>query len=167
MTARMPSVPDPVDRAPDAASSGAAEVAPGLSAPLALSETQLAAAAAMFRALADPARLQTLALLLPGEASVSRLAAAEGGRIGTVSARLRVLHDARLVRRRRDGRRVLYALADTHVLRLVQNAIDHACEAQTALSPAELSAGPTTDSLPHSALTGAPDRCGACDPSSP
>ena len=46
----------------------------------------------------------------------------------TMSARLKVLLAARLVNRRRAGQMAIYAIADTHVLNLVDNAVAHACE---------------------------------------
>jgi DNA-binding transcriptional ArsR family regulator len=85
-------------------------------------------AAAMFKALADPARLQTLIILAANELNVGKLAEIEGDKTGTVSARLKVLLQARLVRRRRDGKAVIYSIADTHVLNLIENAVDHAAE---------------------------------------
>ena len=85
-------------------------------------------AAAIFKALSDPARLQTLLILSSGERNVGELAEIEGEKTGTVSARLQVLLQARLVKRRREGKSVVYAIADDHVLNLVKNAIEHACE---------------------------------------
>jgi len=82
----------------------------------------------MFRALADPLRLRLLSRLAVGEACVTELAALEGDKLTTISARLQALHGARLVKRRRDARHVVYALADEHVLLLVQSAIGHATE---------------------------------------
>ncbi len=89
---------------------------------------QLEMAAAMFDALSDPARLRTLVRLAAAELGVSEIAAAEGEKMTTVSARLQILHAARLVARRRDGKTVLYRIADQHVLTLVANAIAHAGE---------------------------------------
>jgi ArsR family transcriptional regulator len=85
-------------------------------------------AAAMFKALADPARLQTLIILAERERNVGDLADIEGDKTGTVSARLKVLLQARLVRRRRDGKSVIYSVADRHVLNMIENAVDHAAE---------------------------------------
>lgn len=85
-------------------------------------------AAAIFKALSDPARLQTLLFLAASERSVGELAEIEGEKTGTVSARLQVLLSARLVKRRREGQSVIYAIADDHVLNLVANAVEHACE---------------------------------------
>lgn len=91
-------------------------------------EQQLDVAATMFRALSDPLRLKTLILLAERERSVSELSEIEGEKIGTVSARLKVLLTARLVRRRKNGQSAIYSIADNHVLALIDNAIDHACE---------------------------------------
>ena len=93
-----------------------------------ITDEQRDEAAAIFKALADPARLQTLLILAEGERNVSELAEMEGDKTGTVSARLQVLLNARLVTRRREGQTVIYAIADDHVLNLVTNAIEHACE---------------------------------------
>jgi ArsR family transcriptional regulator len=90
--------------------------------------SQLEEAAAMFKALSDPARLQTLITLAAGERNVGELVQAEHDRIGTVSARLKVLLQARLVKRRREGKNAIYAIADAHVFKLVKNAIAHAGE---------------------------------------
>jgi DNA-binding transcriptional ArsR family regulator len=87
-------------------------------------------AAAMFKALADPARLRTLIILSEHERSVGELADIEGDKTGTVSARLQVLLQARLVRRRRDGKSVIYSIADSHVLNMIENAVEHATEHQ-------------------------------------
>lgn len=85
-------------------------------------------AAAMLRAAGDPARLRLLLRLAEGERCVSELVAAEGAKLATVSARLQLLHAARLVIRRRDARHIHYALADGHVARLLREIVDHAAE---------------------------------------
>ena len=46
----------------------------------------------------------------------------------TVSARLQILHAARLIGRRREGKSVIYSIADDHVLMLVEDAVAHAGE---------------------------------------
>ena len=98
------------------------------------SRTQIEAGAEIFRALGDPERLRLLLRLAESEACVSELAEQEREKITTVSARLKVLSTARLVRRRREAKHIFYALADEHVLRLIRNAIDHAAESRTAVS---------------------------------
>jgi ArsR family transcriptional regulator, lead/cadmium/zinc/bismuth-responsive transcriptional repressor len=96
--------------------------------------SQIEQAAGIFRALGDPERLRLLMRLAAGEACVSELAEEEGEKITTVSARLKLLSSARLVRRRRDAKHVFYALSDEHVLPLIRNAIDHAAEGRNAVS---------------------------------
>ncbi len=89
---------------------------------------ELEDAANIFKALSDSARLQTLIVLAQGERNVGQIAEIEQDKIGTVSARLKLLLHARLVERRKDGKTVIYSIADDHVLKLIENAIEHACE---------------------------------------
>lgn len=90
--------------------------------------SELEDASAMFRALGDPSRLRLLVTLADNEVCVTELADLEDEKLATVSARLRTLYQARLVKRRREAKHVFYALSDTHVLRLVQSAMEHAAE---------------------------------------
>jgi DNA-binding transcriptional ArsR family regulator len=92
----------------------------------ALAAPALERAAAFFRAAGEVERLRLLAILLEGEWCVSDLAEASGDGLSTVSQRLKVLRSERLVRRRRDGKHVLYSLADEHVAALIRSALDHA-----------------------------------------
>lgn len=89
-------------------------------------------AAGMFRALGETSRLRLLVTLAQGEACVSDAAAAAGDEISTVSQRLRVLRAEGLVSRRRQGKRILYGLADRHVADLIFNALEHAMEGRPA-----------------------------------
>jgi DNA-binding transcriptional ArsR family regulator len=91
---------------------------------------QLELAAEMLKALADSSRLRLLLRLAKGELSVGEIAELEQEKITTVSARLKVLSTARLLKRRRQGQTIFYSIADAHVLNLVDNVIEHACETQ-------------------------------------
>ena len=91
----------------------------------------------LFRAMGDPARLRLLGLLAQGPACVSELAAIEGETVSTISQRLRVLRNERLVTRRREGKHINYTLADQHVLDLVFSAMAHASEAPAAAGLSE------------------------------
>lgn len=93
-----------------------------------VNEDALERAAGLFRALGDVPRLRLLALLAQGEACVTELAADQGEGLSTVSQRLRVLRSEKTVSRRRDGKHILYRLADQHVADLVFNALAHASE---------------------------------------
>ena len=92
------------------------------------SKHQFDGASAMFRALGDPFRLRLLARLAKGELSVTELAQLEREKLTTVSARLKTLYAARLVKRRREAKHIFYALSDSHVLQLMQSAMEHATE---------------------------------------
>lgn len=94
--------------------------------------------AAIFAILGDPTRIRVLTALSAGELCVCDLAAATGVNRSTVSHQLRVLRDHRLVRRRRQGKVVYYALDDEHVLQLLGIAGAHSAEAAEA--PQEVSA---------------------------
>jgi ArsR family transcriptional regulator len=86
--------------------------------------------AAIFAILGDPTRIRVLTALASGELCVCDLAAATGVNRSTVSHQLRVLRDHRLVRRRREGKVVYYALDDDHVLQLLAVAGAHSAEAE-------------------------------------
>ena len=85
-------------------------------------------AAAIFRALGDPQRLRLLILLEAGERCVSELCSALQEPMPAISQRLRLLKSERVVRSRRDGKHVFYALTDDHISRLVTNGVMHAME---------------------------------------
>ena len=85
--------------------------------------------AALMGALAGPTRIRMLfALLEFGELSAGELAKAVGMSSSATSHQLRVLRDLGLVRRRREGRRVFYELADAHLGVLLKESlylVDH------------------------------------------
>ena len=62
------------------------------------------------KALADETRQKIMALCCCGEMSVSDLAAKTGVAQPTVSHHLKILKDAGLVRSRREGKEIFYAL---------------------------------------------------------
>jgi rhodanese-related sulfurtransferase/DNA-binding transcriptional ArsR family regulator len=64
------------------------------------------------RTLGNPKRIELLDLLAQAERSVEDLAGASGMDVGNTSAQLQVLSRAHLVEARREGRRVIYRLAD-------------------------------------------------------
>ena len=77
------------------------------------------------QALATPSRLRILARLHEGACSVSELAASVGMETSAVSHQLRVLRHLGLVHGDRNGRRVIYALHDSHVGELLEQAVHH------------------------------------------
>ncbi len=73
-----------------------------------------------FRALGEPARLGILQALRHGEQCVSQLEADTGLNQANLSRHLQVLSVTGMVRRRKKGLFVYYALADANVLRLCE-----------------------------------------------
>lgn len=71
------------------------------------------------KALAHGKRLELLDLLAQGERSVDALAHSADLQVTTASAHLQGLHRAGLVRRRREGTRVFYALAGDDIAALL------------------------------------------------
>lgn len=76
----------------------------------------------------DGPRLRLLESLLAGESCVTELVETLGEKFSTISQRLRLLRGEGLIVRRRDGTHLYYALADQHVIDLIQNALAHATE---------------------------------------
>lgn len=85
-------------------------------------------AAAMFRAMGDPARLRILAMLGKRSMCVTEITTAMGDQMSTVSQRLKLLRAERLVKPRREGKHVYYELADLHIAELLANGLGHADE---------------------------------------
>jgi DNA-binding transcriptional ArsR family regulator len=74
-----------------------------------------------FRALAEPTRIKLLDRLREGEASVHELTEVIGTSQQNVSKHLGVLHLAGIVRRRKKGNYVYYAIADPGVFVLCED----------------------------------------------
>jgi ArsR family transcriptional regulator len=71
--------------------------------------------AKLFKALGDPTRLLIVEMLLKGEMCVCKIIPDTGKSQPTVSAHLKVLHEAGLVKSRRKGLSVYYFLADEKI----------------------------------------------------
>ncbi len=88
-------------------------------------EEMLESIAAISRALGSVTRLRILLRLWRTPATVTTLAADIGMEQSAVSHQLQVLRGLDLVRANRAGQRVTYSLRDTHVARLLDEAISH------------------------------------------
>jgi rhodanese-related sulfurtransferase/DNA-binding transcriptional ArsR family regulator len=71
------------------------------------------------KAVSNPKRIELLELLAQADRSVEELASVCGVDFGNTSAQLQVLSRARLVEGRRQGKRVIYRLADRSVTRFL------------------------------------------------
>ena len=73
----------------------------------------------LFKALADPTRLKIIELLSKGELCVCKIIPKTGKSQPTTSAHLKILHEADLVKFRKEGVSVYYSLTDDSILGLL------------------------------------------------
>jgi ArsR family transcriptional regulator len=90
-----------------------------------LSDASASALAETFRALGDLTRVRMLDALAHSELCVQDLAARLHLTESAVSHQLRLLRNMRLVRARREGRLVFYALDDQHIVGLFEQGLEH------------------------------------------
>ena len=81
--------------------------------------------AELFSALSDPTRLRIISVLLDTEMNVGEIAAQLEMTESAVSHQLRGLRQMKLVRARKAGRQVFYALDDDHVEKLYRMGLEH------------------------------------------
>ena len=90
-----------------------------------LSDEVMGTMAESFKALGDPTRLRIMALLFNGERTVGDLANHLSVSQSAVSHQLRLLRNLDIVRHRKDGREVYYALADDHIRDIYSRTLEH------------------------------------------
>jgi len=78
-----------------------------------------------FQALADPTRVRIISALSHTELCVFDVAALLGITHSAVSHQLRILRNLRLVKTRKEGRLVYYALDDEHIHDLFHRGLEH------------------------------------------
>lgn len=91
----------------------------------ALDELVAAQVAELFSALSDTSRIRIIAALTQSEKNVSALAEIVGISESGVSHHMRHLRQMRLVRARKEGRYVFYALDDDHINDLFRCGLEH------------------------------------------
>lgn len=101
-----------------------------------VNESTAATLAETFRALGDPTRVRILDALSQSELCVCEIASVVGMSESAVSHQLRLLRSLRIVRSRRQGRMVSYALDDHHITHLFAQARRHVEEHRIATLPA-------------------------------
>lgn len=82
----------------------------------------------LFKVLGDKTRVRILYVLFEAERPVSEIVDLIGKSQSTISHQLQTLKQAGLVKNRRDGQAIYYALADTHVITIFSQMIQHATE---------------------------------------
>lgn len=79
----------------------------------------------LFKVFADSTRIKIMCALFEGELCVSDICEKTEASQTAVSHQLRVLKQNRLVKYRRDGKKMIYSLADNHVLTIINCALEH------------------------------------------
>lgn len=91
-------------------------------------EGLLADIAELFKVFGDTTRTRILAALSVSELCVACISSALDMSVSAVSHQLRILRQFKLVKTRRDGKEVYYALDDDHVGRIFSMALEHIME---------------------------------------
>ena len=79
----------------------------------------------LFKAFGDPTRVHILWLLLEQELCVGDIAQGVELTQSAVSHQLRFLKQMHLIKFRREGKNILYSLADDHVRTILQMGLEH------------------------------------------
>ena len=82
----------------------------------------------LFKIFSDTTRIKILYGLMSRELCVADIAEATGSSQSAVSHQLRILKQAHLVKFERDGRNIVYSLADDHVRTMLSVGMSHICE---------------------------------------
>lgn len=82
----------------------------------------------LFKGFADSTRVHILSLLVERELCVTEIADAVDLSQSAISHQLRILKQMHLIRFRREGKNILYSLADDHVKTILQMGLEHVLE---------------------------------------
>lgn len=88
-------------------------------------EEELMDLADFFKVFGDATRLKILYVLLCSEMCVFDIANMIGMSQSAVSHQLRVLKQMALVKNRREGKTIFYSLADSHIVTILSQGLDH------------------------------------------
>ena len=91
-------------------------------------EEELYDLAELFKIFGDSTRVRILYLLLESEMCVCDIAQCLSMNQSAISHQLRVLKNADLIRFRREGKTVIYSLADDHVRMILSCGMEHILE---------------------------------------
>ena len=84
--------------------------------------------AELFKGFADVTRIHILSILVDGEMCVNDIAQRVSLSQSAVSHQLRILKQMDLIKFRREGKNMLYSLADDHVLMILRTGLEHVLE---------------------------------------
>lgn len=89
------------------------------------SDEELYDLADFYKIFGDSSRIKILFVLRQEEMGVQALADKIGMTQSAVSHQLKTLKSAGLVKNRRDGKTIIYSLADDHIVNILDMGIDH------------------------------------------
>lgn len=92
------------------------------------SKETMEAIAELFKGFGDATRVNILSLLIERELCVTDIAEAVDLSQSAISHQLRILKQMHLIKFRREGKNVLYSLADDHVRTILQMGLEHVLE---------------------------------------
>ena len=81
----------------------------------------------LFKAFADSTRIKILYSLMNDEMCVACISEVVGVSQSAVSHQLRILKQARLVKYRREGKQIIYALSDEQIHAVLTQGMEHIC----------------------------------------
>lgn len=90
-----------------------------------LNEKKLFDLADLFKVLGDSTRLRIMFVLIDGKRSVGDIAETLGMSQSAISHQLKSLRESNLVKSERDGKSILYELADDHVKIIFKTGLEH------------------------------------------
>lgn len=82
----------------------------------------------LFKAFGDPTRVHILSLLAQRELCVTDISDAVDLSQSAISHQLRILKQMQLIKFRREGKNILYSLADDHVRTILLMGLEHVLE---------------------------------------
>ncbi len=93
--------------------------------PQILEKAVLEEIAELFKGFCDPTRVHILSLLQQRECCVNQIAEAVELSQSAISHQLRLLKQMHLIKFRREGKNILYSLADDHVRTILEMGLEH------------------------------------------
>ena len=88
-------------------------------------EEELIDLAELFKMFADSTRIKILYDLFQGEKNVTQICNDLEMNQSAISHQLKILRSSKLIKARRDGKMMLYSLADEHVKTIIAMGLDH------------------------------------------
>ncbi len=90
-----------------------------------ISEDTLYDLAELFKVFGDSTRIRILFALFEKELSVNEIADSLGMTQSAISHQLKILKQSKLVGNRREGKQIIYFLADDHVRTIIDQGVNH------------------------------------------